>query len=87
MVRDGLESEVKSLIQCKGLNALQTVGYKEFFEYFDGEISKERAIELTKQNSRRYAKRQLTWFRRDDTYHWINAEDFDGVLELVNNPT
>ena len=84
MVKQGLEEEVKSLIQYRNLNSLQTVGYKEFFEYLDGKITEGRAIELTKQNSRRYAKRQLTWFRRDESYHWVNADNFDEVLSVLN---
>lgn len=83
MMKQGLEKEVKSLIQHKHLNSLQTVGYKELFEYLDGQITQERAIELIKQNSRRYAKRQLTWFRRDESYHWINANDLDAILDLL----
>ena len=83
MVNNGLEKEVKSLLPYKNLNALQTVGYKEFFEFLDQKITKERAIELTKQNSRRYAKRQLTWFRRDETYRWVNADDFDSILKSI----
>ncbi len=85
MVLNGLENEVKGLIPYKNINALQTVGYKEFFEFFEGKISRTRAIELIKQNSRRYAKRQLTWFRRTNDYHWVNANDFDSVMALVNS--
>ncbi len=84
MVDNGLESEVKSLLPHRNLNALKTVGYKEIFDYLDGNTSKERAIELTQQNSRRYAKRQLTWFRRDKTYQWVEASNFHNVLELIS---
>ena len=84
MLKSGLENEVKRLIRYKHLNALKTVAYKEFFDYFDGTISYERAIELTKQNSRRYAKRQLTWFRRDHSYHWINGDYFQKITSLLN---
>ena len=65
MVADGLEAEVRALYPYRTLNALQTVGYREFFDYFDGRTSYEEAVSLIKRNSRRYAKRQLTWFRRD----------------------
>lgn len=73
MVCEGLEAEARGLYPRRELNALQTVGYQEWFEYFDGNISREEAIELIKRNSRRYAKRQETWFRRDSDIHWIEA--------------
>ena len=68
MVHAGLIEEAKLLHSHRHLNALQTVGYKELFQYLDGDISLEEAISLIKQNTRRYAKRQLTWFRKDS--HW-----------------
>lgn len=71
MIEEGLEKEVKALYPFKHLNALQTVGYTELFDYFENKISKEEAIRLIKRNSRRYAKRQLTWFRRDETTKWV----------------
>jgi len=64
MIEDGLEDEVRSLIAHKDLTALQTVGYKEFFDYFDGKCTREEAIEKIKQHTRNYAKRQITWFKR-----------------------
>ena len=84
MIANGLEAEVRSLSEYKELNALQTVGYKELFDYFENVTTLERAIELIKQNSRRYAKRQLTWFRRDKNYAWINATDFEAILKVIN---
>ena len=84
MVENGLELEVKSLLPYRNLNSLKTVGYKEFFDYLDENTGKERAIELTQQNSRRYAKRQLTWFRRDKTYHWVEAKNFQMVIDLIS---
>jgi tRNA dimethylallyltransferase len=68
MIEKGLEEEVAQLRSYEHLNALQTVGYQEFFDYFHGLISKEEAIDLIKRNSRRYAKRQMTWFRRNDDW-------------------
>ncbi|HPH84597.1 MAG TPA: tRNA (adenosine(37)-N6)-dimethylallyltransferase MiaA [Ferruginibacter sp.] len=65
MMEAGLEAEARHLLPWRNLNALQTVGYKELFDYFDGTISLERAVELIKQNSRHYAKRQMTWFNRE----------------------
>jgi tRNA dimethylallyltransferase len=73
MAAQGLVKEAKALIQFRHLNALQTVGYKELFENFDGSISLEKAIEEIKKNSRHYAKRQLTWFKRDADTRWFPA--------------
>ncbi|MEZ4938556.1 MAG: tRNA (adenosine(37)-N6)-dimethylallyltransferase MiaA [Crocinitomicaceae bacterium] len=85
MVLDGLEEEARSFYPFKGLSALKTVGYQEFFDYFDAKISKEEAIELIKRNSRRYAKRQLTWFRRDPDYHWFGPDQFLEIFELIQS--
>ena len=74
MIADGLEEEARKVYHLKHLNSLNTVGFKEMFAYFDGEISRERAIELIKQNSRHYAKRQMTWFRRDTEIKWMRIE-------------
>lgn len=72
MLEDGLLEEVKSLEAFKSHNALQTVGYKEVFGFFDGEYSYEEMVELLKRNSRRYAKRQMTWFKNQDVFEWFN---------------
>ena len=74
MIEQGWLKEAEELYPHRKLNALQTVGYKELFAYFDGEISLERAIELIQQNTRRYAKRQLTWLRNKQEIHWVNPE-------------
>lgn len=84
MVDAGLEGEVRSLLPFKHLNALQTVGYSEFFDYFDGKISREEAIEKIKQHTRQYAKRQLTWFRRDASVRWIQPDQAGRVPEILN---
>jgi tRNA dimethylallyltransferase len=81
MVEHGLEAEARILLPFRESNALKTVGYSEMFEYFDGLISRERAIELIKQHSRNYAKRQLTWFKADPEITWIRANE---VGELKN---
>jgi tRNA dimethylallyltransferase len=75
MVADGLVEEARAVYPKRAQNSLQTVGYKELFAYFDGEYDLNRAIELIQQNTRHYAKRQLTWFRRDEKIHWLNAKD------------
>ena len=74
MIKNGLVDEVKTLIPYRHINALQTVGYTEMFEYFDGKITLLRAIELIQQHTRNYAKRQLTWFRRDLSFIWCKPE-------------
>ena len=80
MLNDGLIEEVKSLAHFKDLNALQTVGYRELFEYFDGNFSQEFAIEEIKKNTRRFAKRQMTWFKKDETVKWFSPLDFKTIL-------
>ena len=75
MMRDGLLQEAQSVYPLRRLNSLQTVGYKELFGYLSGEYDLPEAVELIQQNTRHYAKRQLTWFRRDKTIHWLNAND------------
>jgi len=75
MVEAGLEAEVKALYPYRHLNALQTVGYRELFDYMEGQYSLDRAVELIQQNTRHYAKRQLTWFKKDDAYTWVQADD------------
>lgn len=82
MMESGLESEARAMLPWRHMNSLQTVGYKEMFEYFDGTITRERAVELIKRNSRRYAKRQMTWLRRDADIHWVTRRDADLVENL-----
>ena len=71
MMRDGLEEEARRLHQWKDLPALQTVGYRELFDMFEGKLSREQAVEAIKMNTRRYAKRQMSWFRRDPSIRWL----------------
>ena len=82
MIADGLIEEASTLQSYQHLNALQTVGYSELFDYFNGKISKEKAIELIKQNTRHYAKRQLTWFKKDEEMTWFPPND-DMVKEWI----
>jgi tRNA dimethylallyltransferase len=84
MVQQGLLNEVKELLPHRHLNALNTVGYAELFDYFDGNTTLEKAIEMIKQNTRRFAKRQLTWFRRDSAFHWFQANDANVTSQMVN---
>ncbi len=82
MISDGLVEEARRLYPYRHLNALQTVGYRELFEHFDGFIDLETAIEEIKKNTRRFAKRQLTWFRRDPDIRWFDIGDpLEKILE------
>ncbi len=83
MLADGLEKEVMELKDKKHLNALQTVGYSEIFDYLDGKISREDSIELIKRNTRRFAKRQLTWLRRFDDLIWLNLDQENKATDLI----
>jgi len=85
MMEDGLLEEVKSLVPHRNYNALNTVGYKELFAFLDGNVSIEHAIEKIKTNTRRYAKRQLTWFKRDSDIQWFSPEDFEKVLSYISS--
>ena len=83
MIKAGLLKEVKSLINHKEKNALQTVGYKELFDYMDGKTNIDNAIELIKQNTRRYAKRQLTWFRKDKEINWFKPNQKEEIISFI----
>ena len=83
MIDEGLEAEARTVYHLRHLNSLQTVGYREMFDYFDGTISRDEAIELIKRNSRRYAKRQMTWFRRDEEIRWFSPTDFEAMVEYI----
>ncbi|WP_428740261.1 tRNA (adenosine(37)-N6)-dimethylallyltransferase MiaA [Tenacibaculum sp.] len=86
MIENGLIEEAQQLHQYKELNALQTVGYRELFEYFDENFTKEFAIEEIKKNSRRFAKRQGTWFRKDSEIIWFDfQEDVQKIIKTVEN--
>ncbi|MBE6208821.1 MAG: tRNA (adenosine(37)-N6)-dimethylallyltransferase MiaA [Rikenellaceae bacterium] len=84
MVEQGLENEARALYPKRALNSLQTVGYREFFDYFDGAITRDEAIELIKRNSRRYAKRQMTWFGRDNDVRWFAPTDIENIVKYIN---
>lgn len=84
MIAEGLFKEAESLHPFKNLNALQTVGYKEIFDYLEGKYDKEEAVRLLKRNSRRYAKRQLTWFKKDSEYHWLHPEALQEAIDLID---
>ena len=83
MIEQGLEAEVKGLMPFKHLNALQTVGYRELFDFYDGLVSRDKAIELIKQNTRHYAKRQMTWFKKDEEMNWVDISDAEKSLQVI----
>ena len=85
MMDMGLLDEVKELGIYRNLNALQTVGYTELYTYLDGNITLEKAVEEIKKNTRHYAKRQLTWFNRDESIHWRHPGDISGIIDYINN--
>ena len=75
MIEEGLFEEVKRLVPYKNLNALQTVGYSEIFDFLEGNLSVEQAVDNIKKNTRQYAKRQMTWFKRDKEINWLSADE------------
>lgn len=85
MMQAGLLDEVKSLLPYRNYNALQTVGYKELFDYLDGKNSLDEAVEEIKKNTRHYAKRQMTWFKKDKEINWFNAGDYKGMKHYIKN--
>ena len=86
MLENGLLDEVKALLPYKHLNALNTVGYKELFAYFEGNSTLEFAISEIKKNTRRFAKRQLTWFRKDESIEWFDYEaNLEEIIKFVND--
>jgi len=86
MIADGLIDEAKELYELKDLNALQTVGYRELFQYFDGIFTKEEAIEEIKKNTRRFAKRQSTWFRKNEQINWFNyLTNPNEIIEFIRS--
>jgi tRNA dimethylallyltransferase len=85
MMSSGLLEEVQSLFSKRHLNALDSVGYKELFEYLENKSSIADAIEEIKKNTRHFAKRQMTWFRRVENIHWFHPDDKDKILSFVRS--
>jgi tRNA dimethylallyltransferase len=83
MIAEGLFEEAKGLYAMRHYNALQTVGYKEIFGYLEGAYDKEETIRLLKRNSRRYAKRQFTWFKREEDFHWFHPSQTQEIIDFV----
>ena len=87
MIRQGLIDEVKRVAEYRHTNALNTVGYKEIFNYLDGTWDLATAIEKIKQNTRIYSRKQMTWFKRDTSIHWFHPDDHSGINELITQHT
>lgn len=85
MLENGLLKEVEGLKEYRHLNALNTVGYSEVFEYLDGNLSEEEAIDKIKQNTRRFAKRQLTWFKKSEDIHWFDPQESGSILNYLDD--
>ncbi|RKD87806.1 tRNA (adenosine(37)-N6)-dimethylallyltransferase MiaA [Mangrovibacterium diazotrophicum] len=85
MMEMGLEDEAKSVFEFHHLNSLNTVGYKELFAYFEGQQDKATAVELIKRNSRHYARKQLTWFRRDQEINWFQPEQEEEIIRFIDD--
>lgn len=85
MMQQGLEAEAQSVVHLRHCNSLQTVGYREMFDYFDGKTTREEAVELIKRNSRRYAKRQMTWFKRDEEIAWFHPSKLSAITDYIDS--
>lgn len=85
MMADGLLEEVKSVQLYRELNALNTVGYKEILKYLDGECPLDMAVEKIKRNTRIYAKKQMTWFKKNENIKWFNPDDSEAIIEYIDN--
>ncbi len=85
MIEAGLFEEAKSFYTFRHLNALQTVGYREIMSYIDGAYDKEEAIRLLKRNTRHYAKRQLTWFKKDGATKWVHPANWEEIIRMINH--
>ena len=85
MIQQGLLEEARRMYPMKGLNALNTVGYKELFDFLDGRWSLDEAVERIKGNTRRYARKQLTWFRRDPDIKWFHPDESEEIVDYIKN--
>lgn len=83
MMDEGLEAEARSLFPLRHLNALNTVGYKELFDHFEGQYDLAEAVRLIQRNSRRYARKQLSWFRRDTDIHWFHPDHVAEIMDFL----
>ena len=84
MIKDGLIKEVEGLKSFRHLNPLNTVGYSEIFDYLEGKSNREEAIEKIKQNTRRFAKRQITWFKKSEDIKWYKPDELEPIIQYLN---
>ena len=87
MVGQGLLAEAERVLPYRSCNALNTVGYKELFKYFDGEWPLEMALEKIKRNTRVYSRKQMTWFRKDEAIRWFHPDQFEAIRYFIQNST
>ena len=85
MMSCGMEEEARKVYPYKGLNALNTVGYKELFDYFDGKITREEAIYKIQSNTRRYCRKQLTWFKKDNQVRWFHPDNIEEIINYITD--
>ena len=85
MFDKGLEDEVRSLESYRKLPPLKTVGYKELFEYFDGKTDRQEAMERVQNNTRKYARKQITWFRKNGRYRWFHPDKAEEILKFIES--
>lgn len=85
MMDHGMEEEARRVYPQKGLNALNTVGYKELFEYFDGKTTRDEAIFKIQSNTRKYMRKQLTWFKKDNEIKWFNPENSKEIINYIDS--
>jgi tRNA dimethylallyltransferase len=83
MMENGLLAEVERLKPFRNLTAMKTVGYRELFRYIDGEVTLEEAVDLIKRNTRKFARKQLTWFRKDNLYRWFSPGNSEGIIQWI----
>jgi tRNA dimethylallyltransferase len=87
MIERGLVEEVRQLADFRNKNAMKTVGYREIFSYLDNTVSLEEAIDLIKRNTRKYARKQLTWFRKDNLYPWFHPGQVEEMIAYIDSRT
>lgn len=85
MMNDGLEAEARTVLPKRLCNSLNTVGYKEMFAYFDGLIDREEAIRQIQSNTRRYMRKQLTWFKKDEKIRWFSPDNIEEIINYIDN--
>lgn len=85
MIGSGLEDEARKVYPLRGLNSLNTVGYKEMFDYFDGTTGLDEAVRRIQSNTRRYMRKQLTWFKKDPSIHWFHPDNIKEIINLIDD--